>query len=504
MPAALRERNKKRFRRLRRDQRRKMYTGRLVNGVASTAAAPTNRTWVRYPATSSEETLAWGNILRADVPVWVDKNKQGQNEIVGVEYVEGTVKWANALETVGAPPIINEIQPTSVGEFGILPGRLSASPQGGTYIRVEAFEHSGGRYPTTDIDVATEYPAGDDQYGRIGAYLDPDTNIVTTFAGEAVYDRADLTDADKLSVPDGMYPLGAVIVYDGNDISGANTFEDWRLHHSTKGTGTSGGLPNFGAGVIKTLASDVASAGSDRHLILAAQSSTTDNLIEITGLSVGDELIIRADAGDTITVKHNDAGATDKILLYNSTDLALSGDMTLKLTKIASGKVTQYVDENTGSGGGGALGDYALIRDLKSASNNGGTFTSGADQKRTLNQEVVDTGNHFTLSSNQITVTTAGTYRYRIAAPAFGVDQHVAWLYNVTDTADEAVGTAGYNENSTTSAVDYSVITGRSTFAANDVLEVRHRCTTSKATDGFGVANSFKDCIYTVCEFWKE
>lgn len=123
------------------------------------------------------------------------------------------------------------------------------------------------------------------------------------------------------------------------------------------------GLPSaFGAGVIKTLSSDVASAGTDRHLIIAAQTSTTDNLIEITGLNAGEEVIIRADSGDTITVKHNDAGATDKILLYNEADIALTGDQTLKLVKIASGKVVQYVDEE--GGGGGSTATLWLARKL--------------------------------------------------------------------------------------------------------------------------------------------
>lgn len=277
MTTAMRERNRKRLKRVMMDTRTKMYTGRLVNGVASTAGAPTNKTWVRYPANSTEETLAWGNVLRPDVPVWVQKNKQGQNEIVGVEYVEGTVKWNNALETVGAHPVINEIQPTSVGEFGILPGRVSASPQGSTYIRVQAFEHSGGRYPTTDIDVGAEYPAGDDTYGRIGVYLDPDTNTVTAFAGEEVFDRAAFTDADKLSVPDGMYPLGAVIVYDGNDISSANTFEDWRLHHSVKGGAAGGGSPLTTKGDLYTF--DTAGArlavGTDGQVLYADSAQPT-------------------------------------------------------------------------------------------------------------------------------------------------------------------------------------------------------------------------------------
>lgn len=428
MPTALRERNRKRLRQIRLDKRRKMYTGRLVNGIVSLSGAPTNRTWVRYPADSAEETLAWGNVLRENVTVWVDKNKAGQNEIVGVEYVEGTQRWGNALETVGAAPVISELQPTSVGEFGILPGRLSASLQGGMYVRVEAFEHEGGRYPTTDIDVSTEYPPTDDAYGRIGLYLDPDTNTVTAFAGEEVFDRSDFTDADKLSVPDGMYPIGAVIVYDSNAISSANTFEDWRLHHSLK-----------------------TSVGG----VVAAEDVTYDN--GASGLT-----------------------ATD---------------------------VQDAIDELEGmvTGGGGAIGDYAIIREKRTLGTYGGTFTAGADQTRALNEELADTGNHFTLASDQITVTTAGTYRFKIAAPAFGVDQHVAWLYNVTTAADVEVGTAGYNEASSTAAHDYSVITGRATFAANDVLEVRHRCQTTKTTDGFGTRHNLHGYeVYTVAEFWKE
>lgn len=116
--------------------------------------------------------------------------------------------------------------------------------------------------------------------------------------------------------------------------------------------GTSASLPAFGTATTLTLASDVAAAGTARHLVLAAQTSVTDDLIEVTGLGVGDEVIIAADAGDTITVKHNSGSATDKIMLHNGADIALSGDMTLKLVKRASGKVVQYVDESgTGSGG---------------------------------------------------------------------------------------------------------------------------------------------------------
>lgn len=353
MTTAVRERNRKRLKRVMLDTRTKMYTGRLVNGVASTAGAPTNKTWVRYPANSTEETLAWGNVLRPDVPVWVQKNKLGQNEIVGVEYVEGTVKWDNALETVGARPIINEIQPTSVGEFGILPGRIGASPLGSTYIRIQAFEHRGGRYPTKDVDVGDEYPTLDGAYRRIGVYVDPNTNTETVFGGEEVFDRNDFTDADKLSVPDNMYPVGAVIVYDDNDISSANTFEDWRLHHSSKGSGAASGLPAFGSQEVVTIASGVLdlSGATGRNIVVAAESGTSDTVDSITGLGDGEAAVFQADTGDAIAFAHN-AGVLN---LYNGTNIALSGSDLLLLVGRGGGEVTQPVDEKGGTGGGGSV-----------------------------------------------------------------------------------------------------------------------------------------------------
>ena len=64
-----------------------------------------------------------------------------------------------------------------------------------------------------------------------------------------------------------------------------------------------------------------------------------------------------------------------------------------------------------------ALDGYILIRDEKASGTTGGTFTSGAWQTRDLNTEVVDTGNHASVATNQITLA-AGTYRFRIVAPA--------------------------------------------------------------------------------------
>lgn len=117
--------------------------------------------------------------------------------------------------------------------------------------------------------------------------------------------------------------------------------------------------PTFGDPTVKILDAGVVSVGAldeayQRYLWIAAESGTADDLIEIEGLAVGDEVIIRADTGDTITVKNNDAGATDKILLSGGTDIDLSGTETLKLVKLASGEVVQYV----GAGGNAASVSY--------------------------------------------------------------------------------------------------------------------------------------------------
>lgn len=93
----------------------------------------------------------------------------------------------------------------------------------------------------------------------------------------------------------------------------------------------------LGDGSIKTLASDIALVTSGYHII-AAQSGTTDNLNELRDanntagagtLRTGQRVTIKADAGDTITVKHNTG--TVKLLLSGSADFAMSGNDTLTL-----------------------------------------------------------------------------------------------------------------------------------------------------------------------------
>lgn len=83
--------------------------------------------------------------------------------------------------------------------------------------------------------------------------------------------------------------------------------------------------------------------------------------------------------------------------------------------------------------------DYVILEDQKSDGTSGGTYTSGAWRTRDLNTEVLDSGGHCTLTSNQFRLAT-GTYNFHIVMPwlgnsasAVGQFFNAARLYN-TDT----------------------------------------------------------------------
>lgn len=145
---------------------------------------------------------------------------------------------------------------------------------------------------------------------------------------------------------------------------------------------------------------------------------------------------------------------------------------------------------------------YVNVQDQKSSGTAGGTFTSGADQTRTLNAVDSDVAGIATLSANQITLP-PGTYRTSIHCPAISVGAHQALLYNVSDAIVIKRGTVMQSGTSDGTGND-SIIQTKFVLSGFKVLEVRHRCTTTKSSDGFGVAGSFGTEVYTIAEFWKE
>jgi hypothetical protein len=160
------------------------------------------------------------------------------------------------------------------------------------------------------------------------------------------------------------------------------------------------------------------------------------------------------------------------------------------------------LESEIGGSGSGGSEPYVLLRDVKSAGTSGGTFTSGARRTRDLNQELVDTDNLCTLSSNQFTLP-AGTYRIKAHAPAYKVNRHRISLRNISDSVDVVLGTSEFSHASD-NTVTRSFCFCQLTISASKTFEIQHQCQTTANTFGFGVDSNFsEDEIYTIVEIWK-
>ena len=156
--------------------------------------------------------------------------------------------------------------------------------------------------------------------------------------------------------------------------------------------------------------------------------------------------------------------------------------------------------DDLASGVGGKFASYAVIADAKSVGTEGGAFTNNADRTRDLNTEILDADNIVAISSNQFTLQ-AGTYFVRGSAPAFLVTRHTAWVFDVTNSQNVgSYGTASYGGQTQ----NRSFFSARFTISGATVFEVRHRCTVTRASNGFGVNNTLYTNIYTVVEIFKE
>ncbi len=153
--------------------------------------------------------------------------------------------------------------------------------------------------------------------------------------------------------------------------------------------------------------------------------------------------------------------------------------------------------------GAGSVGALIVIRDKKAQNTAGGTFTSGAWRTRDLNEELVDTGAHASVATNQITLA-AGTYRIRASAPAMEVGRHQTRWQNVTDATTISTGTSEFSSNAAAYAQSRSWIDDRFTIAGTKTFELQHQAAVTKATNGYGVEANLTDEIFSVVELTRE
>jgi len=143
-----------------------------------------------------------------------------------------------------------------------------------------------------------------------------------------------------------------------------------------------------------------------------------------------------------------------------------------------------------------------IIEDQKTAGTTAGGFTSGS-QRRDLNTLVRNINTLVSLSSNQFTILTAGTFFLRWSAPAWRVDQHMAFLKNDSDSINYAGG-GEYSPSAVDSAQSRSFGETILTIAGARTFSLFHTGTTTRAANGFGLAtgNGLTE-VYSRVEIWK-
>ncbi len=143
-----------------------------------------------------------------------------------------------------------------------------------------------------------------------------------------------------------------------------------------------------------------------------------------------------------------------------------------------------------------------IIEQQETSGTDGGTFTSGAFQTRTLNTEVADTGGNATLAANQITLA-AGTWFVEAEAKGFRCSNHQIRLRNTTDATNIKSGTSTESASGTNNATT-SALSTVFTIAVAKVLELQHRCSNTRNNDGFGQAAGFGETeVYARIRFNK-
>ena len=163
----------------------------------------------------------------------------------------------------------------------------------------------------------------------------------------------------------------------------------------------------------------------------------------------------------------------------------------MPLTTYTTGEVLTAASLNANFAFAAAGLEIAIFNETQASGTSGGTFTSGSYVKRVLNTTVVNTITGCSIASSVITLP-AGTYSVTATAPGLGVDGHKAKLRNTTASTDIQIGT---NERTlaASSVITHSTVLASFTLSVSSTIELQHRCQTTKASDGFGLALSFSD-----------
>jgi len=223
-------------------------------------------------------------------------------------------------------------------------------------------------------------------------------------------------------------------------------------------------------------------------------------------LDSDDDLTIECDddmnliSGDGIALKHGTSSSSENMIVCNDdSSVALYHNGNLRLQTINAGIEIFGSIENIGVGTA-----VAVLREVQPHATDAGTFSNGADRVRVLNTEQHDGEAFCTLdtSTGEFTLP-AGTYLMYFQAVAFDVGNHRTKI--VTDGGtdklfgENCISNTAYPNQYASSG--FGVVTN----ASSEGYFLKHRCTTSRSTNGFGKDMDFasEEEFYSQVIIWR-
>lgn len=243
--------------------------------------------------------------------------------------------------------------------------------------------------------------------------------------------------------------------------------------------GTVAGTANAITGTTADTDVDAQTAYSGLYILRPALANTGGVTINLD--SIGSKNVLDSD-GATLTAGALTA-SRDHLLAYDGTALRV----------LSSGQAASALN---------AAPDL-MLRDEKTTNTAGGSFNNGSFLTRTLNTVTRNNLSGASLASNQFTLP-AGSFFIEWEAPAHQAGPHQTRLQNVTDATTVETGTSASNVAGSDAATTLSRGAAFVTITSAKVYELQHKCTTTRATDGFGnPTNLAAKEVYSVVNVWK-
>lgn len=161
-----------------------------------------------------------------------------------------------------------------------------------------------------------------------------------------------------------------VTVSDAGLFSGGN----WSLNSNYFDFGTPLSVPIAASGINSN------AIGVSRNFVLRANSGTVDDFLGFDGaLPIGTIILFTARVGDTLTLKHNDAGATNKLFLASAADYVLTENNPIAFTQRSSTVLAEFAWSASGGGVVDLTTDVTGVLPIANGGTNGATATAGFD-----------------------------------------------------------------------------------------------------------------------------